>query len=154
MPANPNRPSCKAGAVPPHLRARRHHPDFNARETRGWKAAEAEGRLPDSGWRREQQWALDMGLPGAESLTDKSIPTFARGELPHFAGINTFLKAPYVENVRDVAKYDAAILGIPFDSGTTYRPGTRFGPQGIRRISALYTPYNYDLAVDLPRHLT
>ena len=76
------------------------------------------------------------GPPGSESLTDKSIPTFARGELPHFAGINTFLKAPYVENVRDVGKYDAAILGIPFDSGTTYRPGTRFGPQGIRRISA------------------
>src|SRR5208283_6071099 len=74
----------------------------------------------------------------------KTIPTFSRGELPHFAGINTFLKAPYVENVRDVAKYDAAVIGIPFDSGTTYRPGTRFGPQGIRRISALYTPYNYE----------
>ena len=95
-----------------------------------------------------------MGLPGADSLTDKSIPTFARGELPHFAGINTFLKAPYVENVRDVGKYDAAVLGIPFDSGTTYRPGTRFGPQGIRRISALYTPYNYELGVDLREQMT
>ena len=74
--------------------------------------------------------------------------------MPHFAGINTFLKAPYVENVRDVAKYDAAVLGIPFDSGTTYRPGTRFGPQGIRRISALYTPYNYELGVDLREQMT
>ena len=95
-----------------------------------------------------------MGLPGAESLTDKDIPTFARGELPHFAGINTFMKAPYVENVRDVGKYDAAVIGIPFDSGTTYRPGTRFGPQGIRRISALYTPYNYELGVDLREQMT
>ena len=95
-----------------------------------------------------------MGLPGADSLTDRTIPTFARGELPHFAGINTFLKAPYVENVRDVGKYDAAIIGIPFDSGTTYRPGTRFGPQGIRRISALYTPYNYELGVDLREQMT
>jgi len=34
-----------------------------------------EGRLSEAGWRREQQWALDMGLPGAESLTDKTIPT-------------------------------------------------------------------------------
>src|SRR5262249_36973550 len=110
-------------------RTRAHHPDFNARETRGWKAVEAEGRLPEDGWRREQKWAPDMGLPGSASLTDKSTPTFARGELPHFAGINTFLKAPYVENVRHVGKYDAAIVGIPFDSGTTYRPGTRFGPQ-------------------------
>ena len=51
-------------------------------------------------------------------------------------------------------KYDAAIIGIPFDSGTTYRPGTRFGPQGIRRISALYTPYNYELGVDLREQMT
>ena len=122
--------------------------------TQGWKALEAEGKLPATAWRKEQQWALDMGLPGADSLTDKTIPTFARGELPHFAGINTFLKAPYVENVRDVGKYDAAVIGIPFDSGTTYRPGTRFGPQGIRRISALYTPYNYELGVDLREQMT
>ncbi len=43
---------------------------------------------------------------------------------------------------------------FPFDSGTTYRPGTRFGPQGIRRISALYTPYNYELGVDLREQMT
>jgi agmatinase len=122
--------------------------------TQGWQALEAEGKLPSTGWRKERQWALDMGLPGADSLTDRDIPTFARGELPHFAGINTFMKAPYVENVRDVARYDAAVIGIPFDSGTTYRPGTRFGPQGIRRISALYTPYNYELGVDLREQMT
>ena len=85
-------------------RERRHHPDFDRMATQGWKALDAEGKLSEAGWRKEQQWALDMGLPGADSLTDKSIPTFARGELPHFAGINTFLKAPYVENVRDVAQ--------------------------------------------------
>ena len=42
--------------------------------TQGWKALEAEGKLPEDGWRKEQQWALDMGLPGAESLTDKIDP--------------------------------------------------------------------------------
>ena len=51
-------------------------------------AADAEGKLAEQGWRKEQKWALDMGLPGAECLTDRSIPTFSRGELPHFAGIN------------------------------------------------------------------
>src|SRR6202158_2137594 len=122
--------------------------------TQGGKPLEAEGKLPATAWRRERQWALDMGLPGAESITDRDIPTFARGELPHFAGINTFMKAPYIENVRDVGRYDAAVIGIPFDSGTTYRPGTRFGPQGIRRISALYTPYNYELGVDLREQMT
>src|SRR5918996_339527 len=56
--------------------------------------------------------------------------------------------------VRDVGKYDAAVLGVPFDGGATYRPGTRFGPQGVRRISALYTPYNYERGVDLREQMT
>ena len=43
--------------------------------------------------------------------------------MPHYAGINTFLKAPYVENVRDAGKYDAAILGAPFDGGTDLSAG-------------------------------
>jgi len=131
-----------------------HHPDFSKMNTQGWKSAQAEGELPDDAWRAEQKWALDNGLQGADSIEDKSIPTFSRGELPHFAGINTFLKAPYIENVRDVGKFDAAIMGVPFDGGTTYRPGTRFGPQGMRRISALYTPYNYELGVDLREQMT
>ena len=137
----------------PHER-RYHHPSYEKLNSQGWRAVEAEGKLSGKGWAKEVKWALDMGLPGADSITDKSIPTFARGELPHFAGINTFLKAPYVEDVKDVGKYDAAVVGIPFDSGTTYRPGTRFGPQGIRRISALYTPYNYEMGVDLREQMT
>ena len=56
--------------------------------------------------------------------------------------------------MRDVGKYDAAVLGVPFDGGATYRPGTRFGPQGVRRISALYTPYNYERGVDLREQMT
>jgi agmatinase len=154
MQHGPDRTHRHAGLIVRSGRERRHHPDFDRMNSEGWKSLDAEGKLPSAGWRREQQWALDMGLPGAPSLTDRTIPTFARGELPHFAGINTFLKAPYVENVRDIGKYDAAIVGIPFDSGTTYRPGTRFGPQGIRRISALYTPYNYELGVDLREQMT
>jgi agmatinase len=135
-------------------RVRYHHPDYNKLETQGWKALDAEKNISSEKYKREMQWALDMGLPGAESLEDRSIPTFSRGEKPHFAGINTFLKAPYVENVRDVGKYDAAVLGVPFDGGATFRPGARFGPQGLRRISALYTPYNYETGVDLREQMT
>ncbi len=149
-----HRPTSTAIARRNPAERRFHHPSYDKLNSQGWRAAEAEGKLPAGAWHKEVQWALDMGLPGAESITDRSIPTFARGELPHFAGINTFMKAPYIENVRDVGKYDAAVLGIPFDSGTTYRPGTRFGPQGIRRISALYTPYNYELGVDLREQMT
>ena len=108
-----------------------------------------EAGLPTTKWEEEVARGLELGLPGADSIVDKRIPTFSRGELPHFAGINTFLKAPYVEDVRRCGEYDVAVLGAPFDGGTTYRPGTRFGPQGIRRISALYGPYSFELGVDL-----
>ncbi len=133
---------------------RHHHPDFDKIQARGWKAAIAEADLPDQRWKEEQARSLKLGLSGAQSIEDRTIPTFARGELPHFAGINTFLKAPYLEDVRDVGKYDAAVIGVPFDGGTTYRPGTRFGPQGMRKISALYTPYNYELGVDLREQMS
>ncbi len=129
-----------------------HHPNLD--DLQGWKSLEAEKAIPKDRLKEEKAWALKMGLTGAESIDDRSIPTFSRGELPHFAGINTFLKAPYSENVEDVKNYDATILGAPFDGGTTYRPGTRFGPQGIRKISALYTPYNYEMAIDLREQMT
>jgi agmatinase len=117
-------------------------------------AVAAEARLPSARWEQEVARGLELGLPGADSIKDRRIPTFSRGELPHFAGINTFLKAPFVEDVRRCGDYDVAVLGAPFDGGTTYRPGTRFGPQGIRRISALYGPYSFELGVDLRESIT
>lgn len=117
-------------------------------------AVEAEANLPTTRWEEEVARGLELGLPGADSLRDRTIPTFSRGELPHFAGINTFLKAPYLEDVRKCGQFDVAILGAPFDGGTTYRPGTRFGPQGIRKISALYGTYSFELGVDLRESLT
>ncbi|MFS8876886.1 MULTISPECIES: agmatinase [unclassified Synechococcus] len=113
-----------------------------------------EAGLSLSGWQQEVSRGLEFGLEAAASIGDRSIPTFSRGELPHYAGINTFLKAPYLEDVRKVGEYDVAVVGVPHDSGTTYRPGTRFGPQGIRRISALYTPYNFEFGVDLREQIT
>ena len=71
---------------------RNHHPDLT--KLQGWRAMRAEADLPEGRWDEERRWALRMGLTGADSIEDKSIPPFARGELPHYAGINTFLKAP------------------------------------------------------------
>ena len=51
--------------------------------------------------------------------------------------------------MHQAGNYDIAIFGIPLDTGTTYRPGTRFGPQGMRKISALYGTYYFELGVDL-----
>ena len=52
--------------------------------------------------------------------------------MPRYAGPSTFCRLP---ELRDVPYCDVAILGIPFDSGTSYRPGARFGPQSIRQAS-------------------
>lgn len=97
--------------------------------------------------------ALELGLEAAPSVQDRNISTFSRGHQPAFAGINTFLKAPFVEDIHEVGRHQVAVVGAPFDMGTTYRPGTRFGPQAIRRISALYDSYSVDLAVDLQEEL-
>ena len=141
-------------ALLPLPRRRWHHPDPLNPSTKGWRSAVKEGELPTKGWEAEIARGLELGLPAASSIVDRDIPTFSRGELPHFAGINTFMKAPYLEDVRLVGNYDATVMGVPYDGGTTYRSGTRFGPQGIRRISALYSPYNYELGVDLREQMT
>ncbi|MEM8718542.1 MAG: agmatinase family protein [Cyanobacteria bacterium P01_G01_bin.39] len=127
-------------------------PDNNSSEAQ--QALDKERRLPLTGWQQEVEQGLERGLEAAESIRDRTIPNFSRGELPRYAGINTFLKAPYLEDVRNVGQYDVAVVGVPHDSGATYRSGTRFGPQGIRRISALYTPYNFELGVDLREQIT
>ncbi len=100
-------------------------------------AVESEAMLPTAKGEQEIARGLELGLQGADSIVDRRIPTFSRGELPHFAGINTFLKAPYVEDVRRCGEYDVAVLGAPFDGGTTYRSGTRFGPQGMLKLIQL-----------------
>jgi agmatinase len=49
---------------------------------------------------------------------------------------------------------DAAVYGIPFDTATTYRTGTRFGPEAIRSASALLRPYNPALGVNVVEALS
>jgi agmatinase len=55
-------------------------------------------------------------------------------KVPRFAGLGTFARLP---RIQDVTRCDVAVLGAPFDAGTTYRPGARFGPAGIREGSRL-----------------
>lgn len=58
---------------------------------------------------------------------------------PRYAGIATFARLPRIE---DVPRADIAVVGVPFDSGVSYRPGARFGPSHIREASRLLRPYN------------
>lgn len=58
---------------------------------------------------------------------------------PRYAGIATFARLPRIE---DVPSADIAVVGVPFDSGVSYRPGARFGPSHVRESSRLLRPYN------------
>jgi agmatinase len=122
-------------------------------EFRGMRNLRRLADIPDRKQREAIERGLELGLEAAPSVNDRTISTFARGQQPAFAGINTFRKATYLEDVHEVGKHEVAVLGAPFDMGTTYRAGCRFGPQAIRRISALYDSYSVDMAVDLEEEL-
>lgn len=59
---------------------------------------------------------------------------------PRFAQPATFMRLPHVEEPRGL---DVAIVGVPYDGGTSYRPGARLGPREIRAQSSLIRPYSY-----------
>ena len=58
---------------------------------------------------------------------------------PRFSGISTFMRLPAATIADDL---DIAVIGIPYDGGTTYRPGPRFGPRAVREQSAIIRPWN------------
>jgi agmatinase len=89
--------------------------------------------------------------PAAPTATDQDRfrPVSTR-KVPRFAGVPTFLRLPVHEDPSDV---DVLICGAPFDGGTTFRPGARFGPRGVRVASALTRGYNPSVGVDLFAHL-
>jgi agmatinase len=60
-------------------------------------------------------------------------------------GIATFMRLPHITQSEEL---DVALLGIPFDGGTTYRPGPRFGPRHVRAQSVLIRPWNPVLKVN------
>lgn len=100
------------------------------------------------------EFAVKNGLEPADSITSEGISCFARTSMgPTFSGLEPFLKCDFCTDVHDVSKYQAAIVGIPYDSGTSNRSGTRLGPQGIRRASIQFSPYNPDYGVDLSESL-
>ena len=74
---------------------------------------------------------------GEGKLKSKQLDS---GASPRFAQPATFMRLPHQTDLRGV---DVAILGVPFDGGTSYRPGARLGPREIRAQSSLIRPYSY-----------
>jgi agmatinase len=58
---------------------------------------------------------------------------------PRFSGIATFMRLPHIT---DASELDVALIGVPFDGGTTTRPGPRYGPRHVREQSAMIRPWN------------
>ena len=70
---------------------------------------------------------------------------------PRFTGPVTFARLPHVRTLEDV---DVAMLGVPFDTGVTYRVGGRFGPGAVREASVMLRPYNPNLEIAPFEHLS
>jgi guanidinobutyrase / D-arginase len=65
-------------------------------------------------------------------------------KVPRFAGPDTFARLPRLQDLGS-GSAAVAIIGIPFDSGVSYRPGARFGPSAVRNGSKLLRPYHPQL---------
>jgi agmatinase len=67
-------------------------------------------------------------------------------DAPRYTGIRTFARLPHVT---ETAGVDVAVIGVPFDTATSYRPGARFGPEGIRAGSTLLRPYHPAMGIEV-----
>jgi agmatinase len=65
-------------------------------------------------------------MTGGETQRDLTYP---------FAGIPTFLRVPICDDLSQLKSGDIAVVGVPTDEGSPFRPGSRFGPRGIREHS-------------------
>jgi agmatinase len=66
-------------------------------------------------------------------------------EVPRFAGPDTFARLPRLDEVGEAG---VAIVGVPFDSGVSYRPGARFGPAAVRAGSKMLRAYHPPLDIE------
>jgi len=94
---------------------------------------------------------VDETRPAANDTRPRIVDSGHVGQVdatvvPRFAGPATFARLPRLDEL-GAADVDVAVVGVPFDSGVSYRPGARFGPAHVRESSRLLRPYNPALDV-------
>ncbi len=114
----------------------------------GSRGLEREAQLPTTKMKEMLQLNLEHGLASAASIRDRTIPLFSRTGL-RFSASGSFAARPFLRDMRELGGQDVAVVGAPFDGGTTYRPGARFGPHAMRAITALGSGYNLEMGVDI-----
>lgn len=128
---------------------------MNREQLDGTRMIEHEEHVPRKEREERRRLALEWGLESAFSITDRTIPLFNRNDAAgKFSSASTFLSVPFQQDMRELDGMDVAFVGAPLDAGTTYRSGTRFGPNGIRSISTLSLGYSFELGVDLYESLS
>lgn len=111
--------------------------------------AEQRGRAQKTKAEREKA-AAKRAARQAESAEKRagSRPTPTE-RLPRFAGVPTFLRLPVVQEAGSVPDVDVLLCGVPFDAGSSYRPGARFAPRAVRDASALARGFSAALGIDV-----
>lgn len=77
----------------------------------------------------------------------------ATEKMPRYAGIPTFLRLPIVLESTTVPDVDVLLCGVPFDGGSSYRPGARHGPRAVREASGLARGFSAALGIDIYEEL-
>ncbi|MEL7528909.1 MAG: arginase family protein, partial [Pseudomonadota bacterium] len=77
--------------------------------------------------------SADLPRPTDNAFLGKSLKGGSHEST--YAGALSFMRRRYS---RDLDGVDLAVWGIPFDASVSNRPGARFGPQGVRRASAIF----------------
>ena len=72
-------------------------------------------------------------------------PPSASGS-PRFCNMGNFMRLPHAQSAEGL---DFGIIGIPFDTAASFRAGARFGPNGVRNISAMIKPNNVAMGVNI-----
>jgi agmatinase len=91
--------------------------------------------------------------PSSAGSKPRSFRPTSSGVMPRYAGVPSFLRLPLVEEVGDNPEIDVLLCGVPFDGGTSFRPGARLGPRAVRQASSLARAFSAALGVDIYEEL-
>lgn len=74
-------------------------------------------------------------------------------DMPRYAGVPSLLRLPLLDRSHEVPEVDVLLHGVPFDGGTSFRPGARLGPRAVREASSLARGFSAALGVDIYEEL-